>query len=291
MESRKARVISHNSDRFEICEDGKISFVRARGKLKRDGELLVGDFVETKEADGETVISSVYPRRNSLIRPAVANVDAIVIVISPSPEPDFMLADKMVINCKRAGIDCIICLNKRDTGGISADEVRKQYGSDVSEVVTTSALLGEIDELVAAIRGKLVCFAGQSGVGKSTLVNAIVGEDRHRTGEISEKIMRGKNTTTSARIVETDDGLTIIDTPGFSMLDAFEEDYRALASYYDDYVELADDCRFHPCTHTAEPDCAVKRAVEEGRLDKNRYDRYAAIFAETKDAYKSFGRK
>ena len=291
MEKNKARVISHNSDRFEICEDGKTSFVRARGKLKRDGELLVGDFVETKECDGETVISSVYPRRNSLIRPAVANVDAIVIVISPSPEPDFLLVDKMVINCKRAGIDCIICLNKRDKGGISRAPIERQYGSDVSAVVTTSAKNGEIDELVSVIRGKLVCFAGQSGVGKSTLVNAILGEQKHKTGEISEKIMRGKNTTTSARIVETEDGLTIIDTPGFSMLDAFEEDYRALAAYYDDYVALADGCKFHPCTHTAEPDCAVKRAVDDGRLDKDRYDRYAAIFAETKNAYKNFGRK
>lgn len=291
MEKRRARVISHNSDRFGVDENGKTLFVRARGKLKRDGELLVGDFVELSDSDGETVITKVCPRSNSLIRPAVANVDAIVAVIAPSPEPDLALVDKMLVNCKRADVDCVICINKSDLGGVGPGEIEKQYGSDVSAVVETCARRGEISELVAAIRGKLVCFAGQSGVGKSTLVNALTGEDRHKTGEISEKIMRGKNTTTSARIVNAGDGITVIDTPGFSMLDAFEEDYRSLAAYYDEYVALADGCKFHPCTHTTEPDCAVKRAVSGGRLNRDRYERYLTIFEELKTAYKNFGRK
>lgn len=218
-------------------------------------------------------------------------MDAIVAVIAPSPEPDLALVDKMLVNCKRAGVDCVICINKSDLGGVSAGEIEKQYGSDVSAVVATCARRGEISELVAAIRGKLVCFAGQSGVGKSTLVNALTGEDRHKTGEISEKIMRGKNTTTSARIVNAGDGITVIDTPGFSMLDAFEEDCRSLAAYYDEYVALADGCKFHPCTHTTEPDCAVKRAVSGGRLNRERYERYLTIFEELKTAYKNFGRK
>lgn len=284
-------MISHNSDRFGVDENGKTLFVRARGKLKRDGELLVGDFVELSDSDGETVITKVCPRSNSLIRPAVANVDAIVAVIAPSPEPDLALVDKMLVNCKRAGVDCVICINKSDLDGVRAGEIEKQYGSDASAVVETCARRGEISELVAAIRGKLVCFAGQSGVGKSTLVNALTGEDRHKTGEISEKIMRGKNTTTSARIVNAGDGITVIDTPGFSMLDAFEEDYRSLAAYYDEYVALADGCKFHPCTHTTEPDCAVKRAVSGGRLNRDRYERYLTIFEELKTAYKNFGRK
>ena len=291
MEKRRARVISHNSDRFGVDENGKTLFVRARGKLKRNGELLVGDFVELSDSDGETVITKVCPRSNSLIRPAVANVDAIVAVIAPSPEQDLALVDKMLVNCKRAGVDCVICINKCDLGGVGPGEIEKQYGSDVSAVVETCARRGEISELVAAIRGKLVCFAGQSGVGKSTLVNALTGEDRHKTGEISEKIMRGKNTTTSARIVNAGDGITVIDTPGFSMLDAFEEDYRSLAAYYDEYVALADGCKFHPCTHTTEPDCAVKRAVAAGRLNRDRYERYLTIFEELKTAYKNFGRK
>ncbi len=284
------RVITHNSDRFEVETNGEVKLARARGKLKRDGEILVGDFVSLDEASEETVITAVSPRRNSLIRPAVANVDVIVLVLAPSPAPDMELADKLVINCKQAGIDVAICLNKRDEGGMTREDVERQYGSDVTAVVTTCAVRGEVDELKSALVGKLACFAGQSGVGKSTIVNALTGGGDRKTGGLSEKIMRGKNTTTAARILKTDFGGLVVDTPGFSTLDAFEEDYRNLAAYYDDYVALADGCKFHPCTHTTEPDCEVKRAVASGRLDEDRYERYLTIFEQAKRAYKNYGR-
>lgn len=284
------RVITHNSDRFEVETNGEVKLARARGKLKRDGEILVGDFVSLDEASEETVITAVSPRRNSLIRPAVANVDVIVLVLAPSPAPDMELADKLVINCKRAGIDVAICLNKRDEGGLTREDVERQYGSDVTAVVTTCAVRGEVDELKSALVGKLACFAGQSGVGKSTIVNALTGGGDRKTGGLSEKIMRGKNTTTAARIIKTDFGGLVVDTPGFSTLDAFEEDYRNLAAYYDDYVALADGCKFHPCTHTTEPDCEVKQAVASGRLDEDRYERYLTIFEQAKRTYKNYGR-
>ncbi len=280
------RVMKHKSGTFEIDENGKIITVKARGKLKRDGEILVGDFVSLAEERGEKVISSVQKRRNSLIRPAVANIDIIVLVIAPKPEIDWFLIDKMIINCKRAGIDCVICLNKTDLGGVTLDEIKAQYKNEVSDIVSTTALTGEVSELISVIKGKLVCFAGQSAVGKSTLSNAILGEKIMETGEVSEKIGRGKNTTTSATILRSPEGFYFIDTPGFSMLDATEEEYMNIWTYYDDFVRFADDCKFHPCTHTSEPDCAVKRAVERGEIDKNKYERYLKIFEESKQNYK-----
>ncbi len=287
----KCRVITHKSNNFEIFDGEKIFVVKARGKLKRDGEILVGDFVEIEERDGEKVILKVYERVNSLIRPSVANVDIMVIVIAPEPKPDLFLVDKMLVNCKKMGIECIICLNKIDIDGTMLDEIKAQYEGEVTAVISTSAALMDCKQLLPYLSGKLVCFAGQSGVGKSTLSNGIYGEKLRQEGRVSEKIGRGKNTTTSASIIITNEGFWIIDTPGFSMLDVFEEDHYSLAGYYDEYVALADDCKFHPCTHTTEPQCAVKKAVEEGRLNRERYERYLKIFEERKLASKYAGRK
>ena len=290
MSDKFYRVITHKSNEFEIFDGSETLTVKARGKLKREGEILVGDFVTVEEKNGETVIKTVKKRENSLIRPAVANIDAIVLVVATQPKIDYFLVDKMIINCKRMGIECIICLNKSDLSREIFDELTAQYKNEVSAIVAVSALNNEQSELYPYIKDKLVCFAGQSGVGKSTLTNSISGTDRE-VGKVSEKIGRGKNTTTSASIIITPSGLWIIDTPGFSMLDVFEEDYRTLAGYYDEYVSLADGCKFHPCTHTSEPDCKVKQAVESGLLNKDRYERYLKIFEEQKIAYKNAVRR
>ncbi len=287
----KCRVITHKSNNFEIFDGEKVFSVKARGKLKRDGEILVGDFVEIEERDGEKVILKVYDRVNSLIRPSVANVDVMVIVVACEPKPDLFLVDKMLVNCKRMGIECIICLNKTDVDDTLYEDLKSQYEGEVTAVISTSAVLMDCKRLLPYLNGKLVCFAGQSGVGKSTLSNGIYGSKMRQEGKVSEKIGRGKNTTTSASIIITSEGFWIIDTPGFSMLDVFEEDYNALAGYYDEYVALADDCKFHPCTHTTEPNCAVKKAVEEGRINRERYERYLKIFEERKQASKYAGRK
>ena len=280
------RVIKHKSSTFEVERDGIIITAKARGKLKRDGEILVGDFALIEEKEGEKIISAIKKRENSLIRPAVANVDVIVLVVAPKPEIDWFLIDKMIINCKKAGIECLLCLNKTDIAKEEIDALKRQYGNEVSAIVSTSAIEGKVGELISQIKGKLVCFAGQSAVGKSTLSNAILGENKMETGDVSEKIGRGKNTTTTATILRSPDGFYFIDTPGFSMLDATEEDYATLGAYYDDFVRFADGCKFHPCTHTSEPDCAVKRAVERGEIDEQRYERYLKIFEESKENYK-----
>lgn len=279
------RIISHHSDCFVVNTENGVVTARARGKLKRN-DLLVGDFVKLEYDGGNAIITAVKKRVNSLIRPSVANVDLIVIVVAPKPEVDLFLVDKLIINCKRVGIDCMICLNKSDIASSNMlDRLTKQYSSDVVSVVAVSAANNEVAALMPYLQGKLVCFAGQSAVGKSTLSNAILGGNVQKIGQLSEKIGRGKNTTTSASILGGD-GFSFIDTPGFSMLDVFEPEYEALAGYYEEFVKLADYCKFHPCTHTTEPECAVKQAVSQGKIDAERYDRYLKIYEESKIAYK-----
>lgn len=275
------RVITHKSNFFTLDNGNEQITVKARGKLKRDGEIMVGDFVEVDTAD-EKVITKVRPRKNSLIRPSVANIDQIVLIVAPQPEIDWFLIDKMVINCHENEIDCVICLNKTDLGDNDYQSLVAQYEKDVVAVVKVCAEKGEIEQLKPYLKDKLTCFAGQSGVGKSTLSNLIYGSMDRKVGQVSEKIGRGKNTTTTASIITTDDGFTLIDTPGFSMLDVFSVKHDELALYYNEFVFLADECKFHPCTHTTEPDCAVKRALTDGQINAQRYERYLKIFEEQK---------
>ncbi len=281
------RVVGHKSSLFEIMDGNKIRLLPARGNLKKRGNILVGDFVTVKTEGDFGVIDSVCSRKNSLIRPAVANVDAIVILIASVPQPDYYLVDKLIINCKQVGIDCVLCVNKSDIGGLDEASIKKQFYRDVAAVVSVSAAQGRIDELLSVLDAySLVAFAGQSAVGKSTLSNAIVGAGMRETGTLSEKTERGKNTTTSAALIRAEQGFYFIDTPGFSMLDSSEEEYENLWKYYDEYVELADECKFHPCTHYCEPGCAVAAAAAEGKISAVRYERYKKIFDELKSAKK-----
>lgn len=286
MNNAEYRVIEHKSDKFIIERGGETVEVTARGKLKRDGEILVGDFVMLDEGAERPVIAKVLPRKNSLVRPAVANIDLVVAVVAPVPETDGFLIDKLLINCKNAGIDCLICLNKSDVAKDEKDRLLSEYGADACGVAVTTAISGDASELKPYLNGKVVCFAGQSAVGKSTLSNVILGDNSRVVGELSERIGRGKNTTTSARLLRSPDGFYFVDTPGFSVLDAVGVKSDELALYYEEYVGLADGCKFHPCTHTSEPGCAVKAAVDCGKLNRDRYERYVKIYGELKEAEK-----
>lgn len=286
MKEAQYRVIEHKSDKFSIELDGVVVEAVARGRLKRDGEILVGDFVVLDENMTEPVIARVAPRRNFLVRPGVANIDLVVIVVAPVPETDGFLVDKLIVNCKEAGIDCLICLNKSDIANTERERLVREYGTDVAGVVVTAAINGEAAELKPYLTGKVVCFAGQSAVGKSTLSNAILGGEERTVGELSERISRGRNTTTSARLLRSPDGFYFVDTPGFSVLDTFGVKANELALYYDEYVRLSDDCKFHPCTHTSEPGCAVKAAVGSGNLSRERYERYVKLYGDLREAEK-----
>jgi len=279
------RVTKAVSGRFFVdTPDGIIPCV-ARKKIKSKSDILVGDEVYLEKADGETVVLSVKKRRNSLIRPAVANIDQIVMIISPVPEPDYFLVDKLILNCHAQGIECALCINKVDIDDLT-EKVKFQYGNAVSNIVSVSATEGKIDELIPLLKGKTTCFAGQSAVGKSSLTNAIMGYELHEVGSVSERIQRGKNTTTTAALIKTEYGGYIVDTPGFSMLDVFDIDALDLDLYYEDYVTLSGECKYHRCTHTVEPGCEVRRQVEAGLISKERYDRYVILYNSIKNKKK-----
>lgn len=270
------RIIRIDSDVFTLSGEGGTICCRARKTLKRRADIRVGDFVRTDDS-AEPVITDVLPRRNALIRPAVANVDTVVIVLCPEPAPDFMTVDKLIINCRAAGIRPYVCCNKSDLSSPLFAIVREQYDGFAEGVLETSAAERNLAALQAILPGRLTVLAGQSGVGKSSIVNALTGSARV-VGDVSEKIGRGKNTTTRAEIVPLGNDSYIMDTPGFSMLDVHESTPEELADWYG-YTSYASACRFGGnCSHTVEPDCAVKARVASGRLNAVRYDRYVKLY-------------
>ena len=278
-EVRNFRVIKIDSDLFTVDDGARICCARARKTLRRN-DIRVGDFVRL--TGDPPVIEAVLPRKNTLIRPAVANVDTVLIVLAPEPVPDYLTADKLVVNCRAAGIRPVICFNKNDLP-FDSDTAAAQYAGFADGVVSVSAVNGDTAALRPVLAGRLTALAGQSAVGKSSLVNALTGLSR-ATGGLSERVMRGRNTTTRAEIVPLGGGAYIVDTPGFSMLDVFDVRAEELSDYYG-YTAFAGGCRFGGrCTHTSEPDCAVKRAVEAGETDRARYERYVKLYSALRNA-------
>lgn len=262
-------------------ESGRTFECRGRGKIKRDGEILVGDYVEyAASTSGIGTIEKILPRKNELVRPYVANVDVTVIVIAPVPKPDYYLVDKIIINCYKDNIEPVLCVNKSDL--ISDVELKRlTNGYGIINGFSVSAYTGDgLNELKEYMSGKLVCLAGQSAVGKTSLLNALTGGNVE-TGSISRRIERGKNTTRHTEIYDLDANTEIIDTCGFSLLE-IDMKPSELKLYYPEFTRFNDDCKFSSCVHINEPYCAVKRAVDNGEIDKNRYGRYIELYNEIK---------
>ena len=264
-----------HSDSYEVIFNGQTIKCTARGILRKsDKKPVVGDFVEIEN----TAITKILDRKNTFIRPSVANVDVIVVVVSPKPEPDFYLIDKMLINAYNKGVKIIFAVNKSDLGIDIVNDIREQYSGSNVEIISISALTKSgTEELKEKLNGKLTVFAGQSAVGKSSLINAMFGLNL-RTGELSEKIQRGRHTTTHSEI-HTCDGVSIIDSPGFAVIEAFVS-AKDLKDFYPEFLEYSSGCKFRECTHTSEPNCQVKLAVSEGKLNSKRYERYLEIYKE-----------
>jgi len=275
-QQHKFRIISHRGSSFDVSDGQRVFTCGARGNLKRGDGIVVGDFCEV--ADG--VIVKVLPRLNSLVRPSVANIEQAVIIVAPLPKPDLFLIDKMIINCRRLDIDAVLCLNKVDLG---AEELYNslvgQYRRDVKSIIRVSAENGNVASLKRAAKGKLSALCGQSAVGKSSLVNAMRGDTARVVGELSGNL-RGKNTTTRSGLIGIGTDTYVIDTPGFGSLDIFGVGSKELHLYYNNFVRLADGCRYRGCTHTHEPECAVKAGVEKGRVNEERYERYLRLVDE-----------
>lgn len=281
------RVVKGVASSYLVEAGDKILSCAARGKLKLDGEIYVGDMVSFEENKGSYVITKVLTRKNSLIRPYVANIDIAFIVIAPVPKPDLLLVDKIIINAFKNFIKPIIIVNKNDLSEESfLNEIAADY-KNVADVYFCSAINGVgLDKILEIASGKVACLAGQSAVGKSSILNALLGCQRFETGELSKKISRGKHTTRQSELIKIAESF-FIDTCGFSMLE-LEADFDPvdLSRYYDDYFEIGKGCRFKGCTHTTEPGCAVKEAVEKGEIAKNRYTRYIELYNELNEKWR-----
>lgn len=278
-----ATVTKNISNMFVISDNGKVYTASAQGKLKAD-KVLVGDKVEYKLDGKRAIITKILPRKNMLVRPNIANVDNLVIVVSPVPAPDFLLIDKLILTCLYNDIKPILCVNKDDIDEGFIEKVKSQYGNVVVNILSTSAVTKKgLDSLQKLISGEVSAFAGQSAVGKSTILNSLLDDAVAKTGSVSIKTQRGRHTTRHSEMFEIAAGTYIIDTPGFSMLNISGITYDNLRFYYPDFADFK--CKYSSCTHTGEDasECAVKAATTSGFLDKDRLERYNIIYKELKE--------
>lgn len=259
-------------------DEGRRIQCRARGVFKNEGITpYVGDEVEFSMVDDEEgVVEKIYPRKNSFIRPPISNVDLIAVVVSASkPKFNPFITDRFLVMAEKSSADIVICINKCDTAKEKdIEEIAKTY-KKIYTVINISGSTGlGIDELREITMGKKTAFAGPSGVGKSTIINALQPGFSLETGEISGKTKRGKHTTRHVEIFHTDYGALVYDTPGFTSFDVLEAEEAELQHYYPDIMEYAGNCRYDNCMHIKEPECGVLKALSEGKINQSRYDSY-----------------
>ncbi len=270
-------------------EDGGEFVLRAKKKFRRLGLTpMVGDRVRFTPGTGEEEgwVEEILPRRSSFVRPPVANVECLLIVLCPEPAPDWLLAERLLVECRRQEINSILVASKADLdGGALAEAMRRDYTGAEAPVFPVSAVTGEgLDALREAMAGRLCCLAGQSGVGKSTLLSALTGIDLE-AGELSQKIARGRNTTRRAELLFAGD-LRVFDTAGFSLLAlSGRMEPESLRLYYPEFAGYEGQCRFDECLHDREPGCAVTAAVREGHIPAIRQERYRQLLAEVREAW------
>lgn len=253
---------------------------RARGNFREEGITpLIGDRVRIRisKEDNNGYIDEIYPRKTSLKRPPVANISQAIVVMSvKKPDVNLWLLDRFLIMAEAEGLHITICLNKVDLDYKKAEEIKAIYAKAGYKIIMTSVITGQgIEDLAASLEGNVSVFAGPSGVGKSTLLNAINPEYDLKTGEISEKNKRGKHTTRHTELLFLKEDTYVLDTPGFSSLDIdFIEEERELDQYFPEIKKYSSGCKFMNCLHRNEPGCEVKKQVEEEKISRERYDNY-----------------
>ena len=268
---------------YYVAAEGRLIECKARGRFRLDGSSpLVGDRVLCSlDAHGKGRVDEVKERKNWFIRPAVANIDTLVfIAANTNPVTDPFLVDRFSVIAAEAGCELVVCINKTDIDpGDALFEVFTKAGFPV---VRTSAETGEgTDKLCALLRGKVCAFSGNSGVGKSSLLNVLLPEAHIKTGEVSEKLGRGRHTTRHVELYALEGDTYVADTPGFASLDVTMTNVilkEQLQYDFPDFGPYLGSCRFHDCAHLKEPDCAVMKAVAAGEISESRYRSYVKLY-------------
>lgn len=278
-------IICTSSNVYQVAEGKKIYKCLARGKLKKEKiSPLVGDEVEftiTNSEKQEGVIEQILPRKNELKRPKMANLTQLILVVSMKmPSPDLLLLDKQLVFAEFMGLKATIVLNKVDLEDKEEiDRIAKLYESIGYKVIQTNAKEGiKVGEIKTLLEGETTAFAGNSGVGKSTLINSIFEQELTQEGDISDKNQRGKNTTTSTTLYKYKENSYIADTPGFSTFEINEIPKEDLCHYFVEFVPYLDKCEFQGCSHIKEENCGVKDALESGKISSQRYENYIKIY-------------
>ena len=279
---------------YVAAEDGKLYECKARGAFRKDRmRPLVGDDCEIEVLNAGACLGNVeriLPRRSALIRPAVANTDqAIVIFAASNPEPGYGLIDRYLVRMEHVEMPVLLVINKVDENPERAKELKNVYEKAGYRVLLTSAKTGEgVDLLHTELEGKTSVLSGPSGVGKSSLMNALYPDFGAETGEISEKIKRGRHTTRHSELLQVADHTFLCDTPGFSSVELPEGlDEEGLAFCFPEFSEYLGKCRFVSCRHMSEPDCAVKEAAEKGEIPSSRYEGYQSFMEILNDRRKN----
>ena len=284
-------IIGNISNTYKIKADGKIYEAYARGKFKNEEITpLVGDLVDieiTDETSNSAIIEQILPRKNEIKRPKMANIDQIIFIISTkNPKPDLLMLDKQLAYVENLGIEPIIIINKIDLQD-TYKEIQDLYTNIGYKTIVTSVKQNQgIDEVKSILANKISVFSGNSGVGKSSIINALFGKDKTQEGEISLKNKKGKNTTTDTKLYELSTNTYIADTPGFSSFEISEIESTELDKYFREFKQEVENCEFVGCTHIKEQQCGIKAAVEAGRISQDRYERFCKIYEELKDKEK-----
>ena len=283
-------IVENISNMYKVKAEDKIYESTARGKFKKeDITPVVGDMVELEiidETNRKAVIKEIKNRTVYIKRPKLANITQIIFVISSKdPKPDLLMLDKQLAFSEFLGINAIIVLNKIDLDDEKQfEKIEKIYKKIGYKVIETEAKKQKgIEKLQEQLKNNISAFSGNSGVGKSTLINGIFKRDITQEGEISKRNRRGKNTTTAIKLYEINENTYIADTPGFSTFDISEIPSQELENYFVEFEREKEKCEFIGCTHIKEKNCGVKQAIEEGKISKERYNRFCKIYEELKE--------